>query len=413
MAEPLPAQSRPERGTASRAEAPEPESPSRRTEIEELQRKIAAMQVELGEVQPPEPAPLPRTLRAPRATQAVTQAKSRGAHRFQMRNAEPALRESTQPREFRAWDEPLPEPPPPFVKRIPKWVLWTFCLLFSAQFLAAGYYTARFLAQRPPEPALSTSPAEWTGPLTAELNQVLAAFQQGREPEGRQAAATLVAKAPNLPGIALLEAESARLQARFASVDIKLVHEQKLGGSFVYRASLERARNFSAQNKLNEAREALREAVQVDPTQTAAHYYLGEIWRRSGRFSEALLSFDRAAHRSRFGNQPDLALIRLHRQFAEVESGRESVVAAECEAALARPAPAPEWLALDAAIKLLAGHQAEARASLQRLRAMCPPNRLAALLDDHIFRSLLTRNELRDLLPKRDRAGGYEPFLSP
>lgn len=340
--------------------------------------------------------------------------RERGRHRFQMRQSEPTLREASAQREFRAWDEPLPEPPAPFMRRIPTWLLWSFCLVFSAQFLAVGYYAHIYLDSRPPDAPIQTSPTEWTASLIRELEKVLADFAGGREAEARQATAQLLAKSPELPGLALLEAEAARTEGRLISVDVALAREIQRVTPFRYRALLEQARNYAAQNKLVEALASLRSAVALDPVRPEAHFYIGEIRRRMGRFFEAIACFESAANAARPGLQPDLALIRLRQRFARAESGRENTLAAETEAALARPDPEPEWLALDAALKLLAGNVAETRASLLRLKTSCPPARLAVLLDDHIFRSLLNRNELRDLLPKRDlRDRASASFLPP
>lgn len=376
--------------------------PTRQQQIRTLQKDIEKLQAEEAQEE------------AAEAQRQAGPPRERGRHRFQMRQSEPTLREASAQREFRAWDEPLPEPPTTFIRRIPTWAICLFCLVFSAQFLAVGYYTHNYLDSRPPEAPVQTSPTEWTASLIREVEKILTDFTSGRDAEGRQATAALLAKAPELPGLALLEAEAARTEGRLISVDVALSREIQRATPFRYRALLEQARNFAAQGKVVEALGSLRTAVALDPVRPEAHFYIGEIRRRMGRFFEAISCFESAAHAARPGLQPDLALIRLRQRFARAESGRENTLAAETEAALARPNPEPEWLALDAALKLLGGNVAETRASLLRLKASCPPARLAVLLDDHVFRSLLNRNELRDLMPKRDlRDRASASFLPP
>ncbi|MBS0657162.1 MAG: hypothetical protein JSR82_02800 [Verrucomicrobia bacterium] len=357
---------------------------ARREQIRRLQARISRLDAEEQRAAVPEPV-------APRG---------RGSHRFRMRQADPVLQEAAAKREFRAWDEPLPEPPPTFIRRIPKWVLWIFGLFVSTQFFFLGSLAQRWVLTRPTEPK-RTSPTEWDTSLIRELDRALADFREGRLADGRQAAAALRTKAPDLPGLALLDAEAGRTEARSSMVDVTLLREVHSRTAFAYRAQLERTRNFALQLKLVEALACLREAANLEPARPEPPFYIGEVMRRLGRYSDAIEHFERAAHAARPGWQPDRALIDFRRRITIAESGRDNTLAAECAAALALPNPAPEWLALDAAIKLLAGNLAETRASLDRLKLACPPERRAMLLEDHVFRSLLNRNELRDLLPKR------------
>lgn len=362
---------------------------ARREQIRRLRAKLVRLDSE------------ERQIAADAAKAAEPAARGRGSHRFRMRQADPSLQDPSQKREFRAWDEPLPEPPTTFIRRVPTWVLIVFGLAVSAQFYFLGGLTNRYLATRPPEPEKSVAPRVWDLELIKELDRALAAFEAEKFAEARQLTAALRTKAPELPGLGLLDAEAGRTESRSSMIDVTLLKEVYDQTSFAFRAQLERARNFALQLKLVEALGCLREAAAMEPTRPEPPFYIGEAMRRLGKFSEALESFDRAIRAARPGHQPDLALIQFRRRITVAESGRDDGLAAECAAAVAQPNPAPEWLALDAALKLLAGNVPETRTALVRLKATCPPSRLAILLEDHIFRSLLNRSELRDLLPKR------------
>ncbi len=379
--------------------------PSLDVKLAELSAEIARLRLELLRGKPA--AGVSSKAEAEEEATEGVQARERGSHRFAMRS--PATLSPTADRE-------LPPPPARFAlpgELAPATKAWIAAGCGIALF-AIAYFSGFLLGDRAirkeAEAARAALRSElippqlprWNQHEIIELDAALVALQKGDGLNAVKSAEALAVANPQLPGIDFLRGCAAVAQGRFTAAEVHLNAEQSSASVFAARSSLQRARAFLAQNKTVEAAGCLLDSARRAPTSAGAFFWLAELNRRAGRVNDAQTLYTRALLRTRPGRSPDDALIGLRKCLGRVEGGREVEVRAEVEAALAQPAPRPEWFLAAAALALQANDARSASGWLERAAKNMRPERYIECLDDFIFRAHMGRSELKARFPSSE-----------